>query len=134
MTEQSAETPQPRRRGRPPGSTNGSGTRSRRKRTAGSELVENLNAAIDQLIKENRKLKRQVEKLSVAGTTAAGGAVERGLRTIQRRLQRAMADTTPTRRRRSASTATGTATRRRRTSAEGAATTRRRRAPAPASE
>ena len=128
MTEQSADTPQPRRRGRPPGSTTGSGARTRRKRQGGSELVENLNSAIEQLIKENRRLKRQVEKLTASGTAAAGSTIERGLRTIQRRLQRAITDTTPTRRRRS-TTGTGTATTRRRrtTATTGATRTRRRR-------
>jgi hypothetical protein len=70
---------------------------------------------VDQLIKENRKLKRQIERLTAKGTAAASGTVERGLRTIQRRVQRAIGSSTNGRRRRS------TTTRRRRTT-----TTRRR--------
>ncbi len=82
---------------------------------------------IDELIKENRKLKRQVDKLSSKGTAAATTTIERGLRTIQRRVQRAIGSTTPTRRRRAAGTG-ATTTRRRRTTTAGATTTRRRRA------
>jgi hypothetical protein len=70
---------------------------------------------VDQLIKENRKLKRQLERLTSKGTAASSGTVERGLRTIQRRVQRAISSGPGTRRRRT------TATRRRRTT-----TTRRR--------
>lgn len=63
---------------------------TRRRRITGHELVEQLNEVVAQLIKENRKLKRQVEKLSARGTAAASGTVDRGLRTIQRRVQRAL--------------------------------------------
>ncbi|MFI5270193.1 MAG: hypothetical protein ACHQ7M_22670 [Chloroflexota bacterium] len=91
---------------------------SRRKRIGGHELVEQLNAVVAQLIKENRKLKRQVEKLTERGTTAASGAVERSLRTIQRRVQKALG--TPKRRKRRTAAA-APATRKR------ATTTRKRR-------
>lgn len=98
----------------------------RRRRLAGPELVDNLNQMVDQLIKENRKLKRQVERLSQRGTAANSGTVERGLRSIQRRVQKAIADGGTTRRRatRRRTTATGTrgrraATGRRRTTASG---------------
>ena len=37
----------------------------RTRRLGGHELVEQLNAVVAQLIKENRKLKRQVDKLTV---------------------------------------------------------------------
>ncbi len=94
---------QPRRRGRPPGSK--TTTRARRK-LDGSELIGQLNGMVAELIKENRKLKRQVEKLTSRGTAAASGTVERGLRTIQRRVQRALG---PAKRRRRK--ATGKATR-----------------------
>jgi hypothetical protein len=53
---------------------------------------------IDQLIKENRKLKRQITKLAAAGTAATAQTVERSLRTIQRRVQRALSGVTPRRR------------------------------------
>jgi cell division septum initiation protein DivIVA len=77
-----------------------------RRRLVGHELVEQLNAAIAQLIKENRKLKRQVEKLTARGTAAASGTVDRSLRTIQRRVQKALTSTTKRRRRKGTVTAT----------------------------
>jgi cell division septum initiation protein DivIVA len=74
--------------------------RGRPRRLAGHELVEQLNAAVAQLIKENRKLKRQVEKLSARATSGASGAVDRGLRGIQKRVTKALTTTTKRRRRR----------------------------------
>jgi cell division protein FtsB len=60
------------------------------RRLGGHELVEQLNAVVAQLIKENRKLKRQVEKLTARGTRAASGTVDRSLRAIQKRAQKAL--------------------------------------------
>jgi hypothetical protein len=57
---------------------------------------------VAELIKENRKLKRQVVKLTERGTKVASTTVDRTLRTIQRRVQRAL--TAPARRRRRKST------------------------------
>ncbi len=80
-TESQQATPR-RRRGRPPGS------KTKRRRVGGGDLIGQLNAMVAELIKENRNLKGQVEKLTARGTKAASGTVERGLRTIQRRVQR----------------------------------------------
>ncbi len=102
-----------RRRGRPPGSK--SKTRTRR-RIDGGELIQQLNGMIAELIKENRKLKRQVDKLTERGASAASTAVERSLRTIQRRVQKALAGTKRKRRTSAAPAA-----------AKGRATTTRRR-------
>jgi septum formation inhibitor MinC len=102
-----------RRRGRPPGS------KTKRRRVGGGDLIGQLNAMVAELIKENRKLKLQVEKLTARGTKAASGTVERSLRTIQRRVQKALKATPKRRRRRT--TAAATTTKRR------ATTTRRRR-------
>jgi len=88
-----------------------------KRRIGGHELVEQLNAAVAQLIKENRKLKRQVEKLSVRATSGASGVVDRGLRGIQKRVQKAL--TTTARRKRRSGTAAAAATKK---------TTRKRRA------
>jgi len=96
-----------RRRGRPPGSKTKTTTR---RRLGGNQLIEQLNSMVAELIKENRKLKRQVEKLTARGTKAASTTVERSLRTIQRRVQKAL---------------TGTKQRRRRTTKPAAATKRR---------
>src|SRR3977135_736790 len=85
--------------------------RVRGKRVGGGELVQQLNDMVAELIKENRKLKRQVDKLTERGSAAASTAVERSLRTIQRRVQRALAG--PTKKRRAAKGAK-TATRKRR--------------------
>lgn len=89
-------------------------TTRRRRRQGGTELVEALNGMIDQLIKENRKLKRQLDRLTKAGTAATGQTVERGLRGIQRRVQRALSGPQP-RRRRSTRAGGRTPTRRRTT-------------------
>jgi cell division septum initiation protein DivIVA len=70
----------------------------RGKRLAGPELVEQLNTVVAQLIKENRKLKRQVENLSAKVTSRASGTVDRSLRAIQKRAQKALG--APARRRR----------------------------------
>ncbi len=113
------EAPQaPRRRGRPPGSKSKT-TGARRKREARGDLVGQLNNMVAELISENRKLRRQVTKLTERSAGAATKTVERGLRTISRRVQRAL-EGGP--KRRKAAPANG---RRRK-----AATTRRRRASA----
>ncbi|HYL07477.1 MAG TPA: hypothetical protein VEU76_02945 [Candidatus Udaeobacter sp.] len=114
------EAPQaPRRRGRPPGSKNKT-TQTRRKRATGGDLVGQLNAMVAELIAENRKLRRQVVKLTERAAGPATKTVERGLRTISRRVQRALGGGTKGRKR--ATPATNgrrrktTATRRRRAS------------------
>src|SRR5713101_3668172 len=93
--------PSRRRRGRPPGAINKTG-RTRRKRAGGGDLIEQLNSMIAELIKENRKLKRDVVRLTTRGSTSASKAVERSLLTIQRRVQRAL---TPAKRKRRKATA-----------------------------
>lgn len=94
----------PRRRGRPPGAKSASTTRTRRKRLGGTELTEQLNHMVAELIKENRKLKRQVVKLTEEGAEKASSTVDRTLRTIQRRVQKAL--TAPAKRRRRKTAAT----------------------------
>ena len=85
------------------------------KRAGGTELIQQLNDMVAELIKENRKLKREVDKLTLRGSTAASSAVERSLRTIQRRVQRALK--APPKRKRTTTRASGgrkAATRKRR--------------------
>src|SRR5450830_1711970 len=89
------------RRGRPPGGGSTTATRTRRKRLGGPELTEQLNHMVAELIKENRKLKRQER-----GTKVASSTVDRTLRTIQRRVQKAL--TAPAKRRRRKTVATAT--------------------------
>ena len=93
------------RRGRKPAPSTTTG-RARRKRLGGPELTRQLNQMVAELIKENRKLKRQVVKLTERGSQVASTTLERGLRTLQRRVQRAL--TTPTKRRRSSAVAAKT--------------------------
>jgi hypothetical protein len=118
---QDESAPTPRRRGRPAGSTSTPRTAAtpRRRRVGGAELVETLNEMVSQLIKENRTLKRQLAKLTAGGTTAVNGAAERSLRSLQRKVQRAVSATPAPRRRRASNTTSNRAR-----------TTRRRTAPA----
>ena len=95
-----------RGRGRPQGSTSTAAGRTRAKRLGGADLTDRLNEMVAELIRENRKLKRQVVKLTERGSAATSGAVERSLRTIQRRVQRALSAPTKTRRRKKATTTT----------------------------
>ena len=116
MPPEEAQSNAPRRRGRPPGSKN----KTTRRRGVGSgDLVGQLNALVAELIKKNRQLQRQVATLSArAEKTSAGRGVERGIKTLQRRVKKALGGTT---KRRKAAASNGrrkrakTATRRRRT-------------------
>lgn len=75
----------------------------RGKRLTGQELADQLNNVVAALIRENRKLKRQVEKLTARGTNAASGTVDRSLRAIQKRAQKALG--APARKRRGSAAA-----------------------------
>ena len=70
---------------------------------AGSQLVDSLNGLVEELIKENKRLQRQVEKLTSRGPGTAAAGLERGLKAIQKRIERTLASaagkTTPARRR-----------------------------------
>jgi len=117
MAPEEAQPTAPRRRGRPPGSK----TRRPRVRSGGGDVVGQLNTMVAELIKKNRQLQRQVAKLTErAGKSSATKGVERGIRTLQRRVKKALG--TPTRGRRKAAPANGrrrkaaTATRRRKAS------------------
>lgn len=117
MAPEEAQPTAPRRRGRPPGSKN---RRTSGRRAAGGDLVSQLNTMVAELIKKNRQLERQVAKLTAkASKSSATKGVERDIRTLSRRVQRALGSK-PVRRRRAAST---NGRRKKKT-----ATTRRRRA------
>lgn len=117
MAPEEAQPTAPRRRGRPPGSK----TRRRRAGSGGGDVVAQLNAMVAELIKKNRQLQRQVAKLTEkAGASKASKGVERGIRTISRRVQKALGGQ-PTKRRRRTAASNGrkkraTTTRRRRSS------------------
>ena len=88
MAPEEAQANPQRRRGRPPGSKNKS---TRRTRAAGTDLVAQLNAMVAELIKKNRQLQRQVAKLTErAGVSRASTSVERGIRTLSRRVEKAL--------------------------------------------
>src|SRR5438128_3372268 len=90
MAPEEAPPNAPRPRGRPPGSKN----RTSRKRAEGGELVTRLDAMVARLISENRALRRQVAKLATNRENAPAKTVERDLRTISRRVERALGSKT----------------------------------------
>ena len=115
MAPEEAQQNAPRRRGRPPGSKN----KTTGARAGGGDLVGQLNSMVAELIKKNRQLQRQVASLTAkVEKSSAGKTVERGIKTLSRRVQRALGTKT-TRSRKKAAPANG---RRKR------ATTRKRRA------
>jgi hypothetical protein len=59
-------------------------------RLKGQALVDKLNDVVAQPIRDNRRLKRQVDALTQRGTSVASGTVDRSLRTIKRRVQKAL--------------------------------------------
>jgi len=63
--------------------------RTTRRRGVGVHIIEPLNHAVSQLIKENRMLKRQVSKLS-QGSGSGPSGVDRGLQLLKRRVDRAL--------------------------------------------
>ena len=77
--------------------------RGRGVRQATESVLADLDRMISALIKENRDLQRQIDKLSRQAAGAASGTAERTLRSIQRRISGAVDSGTATRRRRSAS-------------------------------
>lgn len=88
--------------------------RSRGSRQPADRVLAELDQMVSVLIKENRDLQRRIERLSRQATGAASAAAERGLRSIQRRISRAVDGGTTTRRRRSGAAATAAGTTRRR--------------------
>jgi hypothetical protein len=120
------ETATPRRRRRPRSAATAGATTTRRRRLSGTDLVESLRESVEQLIKENRSLKRQLAKATANGGSSAAPGAERTLRSIQRKVLRAVGgDAAPRRRTRATTTARATSTaangrrRRRATAADG---------------
>ncbi|PZR68045.1 MAG: hypothetical protein DLM66_09865 [Candidatus Dormiibacter spiritus] len=73
-----------------------------------------MNTMVNDLIKENRSLKRQLEKANQGGGAAAA-SIEKGLRNLQRRVERAFTAGPTTRRRRTTRAGAGTSRRRSKT-------------------
>jgi len=102
-TSAEAATPRRRRRTRAEGTGTAAVTR-RRPRLKGPELIESLRESVEQLLRENRSLKRQLKKAEAGGTSPAPGA-EKTLRSIQRKVARAVSsEASPRRRTRQPST------------------------------
>ena len=121
------ETATPRRRRRPRSAASAGTTTTRRRRLSGNDLIESLRDSVEQLIKDNRSLKRQLAKATASGGSSAAPGAERMLRSIQRKVLRAVSGNgAPRRRARATSTThatTSTNGRRRRrttTAADGA--------------
>ena len=96
-------------------------TNGRRSSSAGSgrgarqpahQVLAELEPMISALIKENRELHRQIDKLSRQSVGVASGAVERTLRSIERRISGSLDGETTTGRRRSARVTSTTKVRR----------------------
>ena len=94
-TSDDAKNP-PKRRGRPPGSKN----RTRVQRSNEGEVVDRLNKMVTQLIAENRALRRQVLKVAARARGDETKSVEKGLRVISRRVERALVASKAVKRRR----------------------------------
>jgi len=96
-TNAEAATPRRRRRTRTEGAAAATPTR-RRPRLKGPELIESLRESVEQLLRENRSLKRQLKKAAAGGTSTAPGP-EKTLRSIQRKVARAVSGEAAPRRR-----------------------------------
>ena len=102
----SEETATPRRRRRPRSAATAGTTTARRRRLSGADLVESLRESVEQLIKENRSLKRQLAKATAGGRSSSTPGAERMLRSIQRKVLRAVSGDGSVRRRTRATSAT----------------------------
>ena len=120
----SEATATPRRRRRPRSAAVSGTTTTRRRRLSGNDLIESLRESVEQLIKENRSLKRQLARATAGGVSSSAPGAERMLRSIQRKVLRAVSgDGSPRRRTRATSAAraaTSTNGRRRRRTAAAA--------------
>ena len=83
---------------------------SRGVRQPTERVLADLDRLISALIKENRELHRQIDKLSRQAVGATSGAAERALQSIQRRISTAMDGRPRTPRRRSVAAAPVTKT------------------------
>src|SRR6266568_538488 len=106
MTEVQRKASTRRRRSGRAQSTNGprsSPARSnRRARQPADQLVAELEPMISALIKENRELHRQIDKLGKQSVGAGSAAAERALRSLERRVRVSLGGRTATGRRLSA--------------------------------
>ena len=71
-------------------------------RQPAEQVLAELEPMVSALIKENRELQRQIERLNKQPLGAASGTVERALRSLERRISGSLDGETTTGRRRSA--------------------------------
>jgi pimeloyl-ACP methyl ester carboxylesterase len=103
-TAAASQTTTRRRAPREPGrKTQARTRRSRAARQPIEEVLADLDRMISALLEENRELRRRVERLSRQAEGVGSGKVERALRSLGRRVSRALATGRGTRGRRSAS-------------------------------
>jgi hypothetical protein len=69
--------------------------RRTRRTTAGSHPVDQLMTLVDSLVKENKELKRQLASLEAKSSNASVTAAYRGLAAIARRVEIALAGSSP---------------------------------------
>ena len=111
----SDETSPPRRRRRTRTAAASGTTTIRQRRLRGADLIESLRESVEQLIKENRTLKRQLAKAMAGGGSSAAPSAERTLRSIQRKVLRAVSSDGAPRRRTARAVTASNGRRRRRT-------------------
>jgi hypothetical protein len=105
---------QPRRRRSAAGSAGTTPRRARRAKVAGNELLADLAQRVDQLIKENRELKRTLERAERTAQAGANlGQAAKVLSGLQRRVAQAL-ESRPAARGRTAAAAPAPAARTRR--------------------
>jgi hypothetical protein len=88
-----------RRRRRRPGVAPSAPTTTQRRQGRGADLIESLRESVERLIKENQSLKRQLARATAGGGASGAPAAERTLRSIQRKVLRAVGDDGSSRRR-----------------------------------
>ena len=96
MTKVQAEATSKRRRSRGARNRNSgsswSARRGSRARQPAEQFPAELEPLVSALIKENRELRRQLDKLSRQPVAAAPASVERALRSLERRVQSSLND------------------------------------------
>ncbi len=92
------------RRSRASGGAQRSASRTRRGGVDGAELIDTLDEMVGQLISENRLLRRRLARVTGRAPESPDGAVERTLRSLHRKVERAVSAAAPRRRSSTSST------------------------------
>ena len=117
MTDTQAETTSKRRRGGGTRNRNGASSTSVRRgprgRQPAEQVLAELEPLVSALIRENRDLRRQLDKLSREPAGATSAAVDRTLRALERRVRSSLNGDARTRQRQRSSTSSRSARQRR---------------------